>query len=74
MADLDLEGCETICTTCEAKEKQILQLLYEVDHLNEVHELTVERKSKLMQDWLADQGLIHQLRVRLKEEGVESFA
>lgn len=58
-----------ICTNCvevmAESAKKVGQLQREIVFLEEQHKLTVERKSNLMRDWLADQSRLNKLRCQL---------
>jgi len=63
------------CSNCDHNQveysNKVAQFAEEIAFLKEVHQLTVERKSDLMRDWLTDQGIKHSLRCQLRRAGLE---
>ena len=63
------------CSNCEAAQgdysKRVAQFAEEISFLEARYKLTTERKSVLMQDWLRDQAIKHNLRCQLREAGLE---
>ncbi len=49
----------------------ILGLHAELGHVREMHAVTMERKSVVFQDWLADRTMIWKLRCQIRELGSE---
>lgn len=62
------------CKNCDCNQveysNKVAQFAEEIAFLKESHQLTAERKSDLMRDWLADQDVKHSLRCQLRGAGI----